>query len=61
MDHVRPTDVYDNFEDKAVIDMEDALAATSITATRQIVSVERRGQAAAAAPDSISDPIHGEA
>jgi hypothetical protein len=50
MDHVRPTNVYDNFEDNAVIDMDDGLAGTSITPVRQIVSVERRGQAIVVQP-----------
>jgi hypothetical protein len=44
MDHVRPTDVDDNSEDQAVIDMDDALAGTSTTPARPVVSVERRGQ-----------------
>ena len=50
MDSVRPTDVDDNTEDQAVIDMDDALAATSITPARQVVSVERLGQAIVVRP-----------
>jgi hypothetical protein len=50
MDHVRPTDVDDNSEDQAVIDMDDALAGTSTTPARRVVSVERRGQATSVQP-----------
>ena len=38
---VRPADGDDNSEDQAVIDMDDALAGTSITPVRQVVTVER--------------------
>jgi hypothetical protein len=44
MDHVRPTDVDENTEDKAVIDIDDVLAGTSVTPVPQVVTVERRGQ-----------------
>ena len=39
-----PAGVDDHSEDQAVVDMDHALAGTSITPARQVVSVERRGQ-----------------
>jgi hypothetical protein len=45
-----PAGVDDHSEDHAVIDMDDALAGTSNTPARQVVSVERRGQAIVVQP-----------
>ena len=50
MEHVRPTDVDDKTVEQAVIDIDDALAGTSITPVRQVVTVERRGQAIVVEP-----------
>jgi hypothetical protein len=42
--------VDDHSEDPAVLDMDDELPGTSIAPARQVVSVERRGQAIVVRP-----------